>query len=209
MLSRFRSRVILFAVVVLLEASPTTAQESFSAYTKSLIDLMNVFDKLDEAVATKIAANERYLLAKSMLRLSASLYQLRNEKRNFYDNVQSGLKDNGEIPQELYFDIQALKATTECLSTNFRDIGARLGAAAPQGQALEAALYRELHAKTEKISEIVKALHIDPARSNLKETILADAKTATDAADHLYRKSAEFAHVLDPKVTAPAYRPGC
>jgi hypothetical protein len=205
-----RSRKVLYVVGAAHLSIAASAADSFSAYTKSLVDLMNIYDKLDEAAAKKIAANERYLLAKAMLRLSSSFYQLKNDKSDFYDTVENSLKGDGRVPPKLYDDIQALKDTTACLSKNLNDVGARLGVAAEtQGQDLETALQNDIHLKASMISEIVRELEIGSTGPDVLSTVLADAKIARDTAEQLYRKSADFAKLLDPDAVLGAEDAKC
>jgi hypothetical protein len=115
--------------------------------------------------------------------------------------LQRGLDGNRQISDQLRHDILVLKRTTGCLSQNFKDVGARLGAAAEaQGKDLERALKKELAKKASNLSEIIDALDINSKSPELKAKILADAKAARDGAERPYDISADFAQVLDPTV---------
>jgi hypothetical protein len=68
----------LFIGLALLSAgaSAVAVENPLSTYTRTLVDLMNVFGKLDRAAADRMMENERYLLARLMLRMSNGFYAL-------------------------------------------------------------------------------------------------------------------------------------
>ncbi|NKM55863.1 hypothetical protein GFL21_15230 [Rhizobium anhuiense] len=212
MIGRTRQLAPVIAVhLVLLQANSVAAKEPFSDYTHSLIELVNVFKKLDEVTASRIAANERHLLAKAMLRLSAAFYQLRVDKSAFYSSVYQGFASwGGRVPPDMYQSVVILQKTERCLFKNFNDVGARLGALIDlDGQEFEATLSGELEQKSRSLASLIERLGMNPSTPDIDKLILADAKAAADAAENLYRKSAEFAHVLDPSVVPPEHPPRC
>jgi hypothetical protein len=46
-------------------ARPTSWRPQLASYTLQLIELLDVFGKLDKAAARRMAANERYLMARA------------------------------------------------------------------------------------------------------------------------------------------------
>jgi hypothetical protein len=199
--------VLLIGLPIGLMAAP---EQPLSLYTQQLLELLNLFKKLDEATAARMAENERYLMAKSMLRLSGAFYQLRNDKNRFEYGIRWGIANGQHIHPDMYGYVSMLQYTLSCLSAQLNEKGARIGALVGfDGPAVEKTLAKGLELKSRSLDDLIAKLGLDPETPNLDQLILADAAAAEEAADALYKKTAEFAHVLDPSVVPPEHPPRC
>ena len=72
------------------------------------------------------------------------------------------------------------------------------------GAVVEGNLRKGLQEKVADLRQVVNDLGLGSQTSEeLKAAIIRDGSKAKEAADNLYRKTAEFAHILDPNVVAP------
>ncbi|UPK26756.1 hypothetical protein [Bradyrhizobium sp. 195] len=203
----FPALAILFSLNVGQAAENPNA---LSSYTKQLIDLMNLFEKLDKATADRMAANERYLMAKAMLRLSGGFYRLKEDKARFARAVLLVIDSPRSAYDPMIYESSVLlQRTLNCLAAQFRKDGPRIGALVGfDGPSVARQFEIRLDAKARTVDKIVNELGLDPAAPDLKEVVVKDAETAWDTADALYRKSVEIAHSLDSSVVPPD-RPFC
>ena len=201
-------RLIVVLSLVLPIGAIAASRQPLTSYTRQLIELLNLFKKLDEAAATRMAENERYLMAKAMLRLSSAFYRLRNDKEELVRQIERGRRhgDRADVAHAVF----ALRSTVRCLSAQLNDKGARIGALVGfDGPAVEEQLREGLQGKILTLDDLLEDLGLSPRTPNLDEAIVNDARAAQKAADALYRRTAEFAHVLDPSVVAPQHFERC
>lgn len=213
-----RLAFLLLLHLLLLGAGSARAEDEFSSYTKALVDVLTLFTKLDAVTAERMAASERYVLAKSMLRLSAAFYQLRTDKKALYDGVLDlaqldGGADNfaHTVTSSDFADrVRKLQGTQRCLSRRFNDVAYRLAPLIDlNGADFEAEINRTLDMKYSRLRDLLADIGLDSSTDDAEERIVADSLAATEAADKLYRKTAELAHVLDPSVPPPEHPPAC
>jgi hypothetical protein len=67
----------------------------------------------------------------------------------------------------------------------------------------------DLDAKSRRVDQLVAALGFDLSTPDLLDIIQKDADTAWTAAESLYMKKNEFAHILDPRVLPPKDSHAC
>jgi hypothetical protein len=173
-----------------------------SDYTEQLIDLMAFWGKLNQKVAERMQQNERYLLAKAMLRMSSGFYGLKIAKDGFAASIEAEPPD-GTIDYGSYVPaVQKLQAAVDCFMKQLNGEGARLGVMTEiNGSDIEANLRKGLEEKVADLREVARDLDVranDKDNAALKAVLIKDANAAVAAADYLQRKSAEFAHILDP-----------
>jgi hypothetical protein len=194
-----------FILLLSLGAGQSTeSSNALSSYTKQLIDLTNLFQKLDKATAERMAANERYLMAKAMLRLSGGFYSLKRDKAQFVRAALRSIEWNNRGAPGMYESAAILQGTLDCLAAQFHKDGSRIGALVGfDGPSVSQQFEVLLEKKADSVDRIIHELGFDPKTPNLTDAIVKDAQAAWDAADALYRKTAEFAHVLDPSVIPP------
>jgi hypothetical protein len=213
-MKRTAFRLITGLVLLLPVASTVAAENPLSTYTRTLIDLMNVFGKLNQAVADRMKEDERYVLARLMSRLSTGFYALMNAKGDFAKALEDSAAPGASIDYGTYVPaVQKLQQAVACLSAQFKDKGARIGALSEiDGTSVESNLRKGLEEKADDLKKVVQDLGMNPSGSDrlvLKATIMADGEKAREAAERLYKMTAEFAHVLDPTVIAPDRPPPC
>ncbi len=173
-----------------------------SDYTEQLINLMALWNKLNQAVADRMQQNERYLLAKAMLRMSSGFYALKTAKDGFVASLEAE-PPNGAIDYSSYVPaVQKLQAAVQCFIAQLNSEGARLGVMTEiNGKDIETNLRKGLEEKVADLRQVAKDLDIRTDSQDmaaLKATLIRDGNAAVAAADHLQQKSAEFAHILDP-----------
>lgn len=199
------------ALVLTLASRPPVAAESnsLSAYTKQLIQLMDVFGKLNEAVAQRMQANERHLMAKAMYRLSGGFYELRGDKNRLTNMVRYAIERDDFHP-DLYGSVQSIKYTLRCMKDRFGERGGRIGALLGiDGMRVIETLEGGLEGKSRSVAALVASIGLDPKSSNLSQRVLEDAEQAEAAARFLYTKSVEFARLLDPTAIPPEQPTRC
>jgi hypothetical protein len=202
----------LFIGLALLSAgaSAVAVENPLSTYTRTLVDLMNVFGKLDRAAADRMMENERYLLARLMLRMSNGFYALMYAKADLVKAMEDSSVPGASIDYGTYVPaVQKLQREVECLSAQFKDKGARIGALSEiDGISVERDLRKGLEEKVDDLKKVVRDMGMDPSASDglaLKAMIAADGEKARGTAERLYKMTAEFAHVLDPTVIPPEH----
>ena len=179
-----------------------TDAKPLSDYTQQLIDLMAFWGQLNQKVADRMQQNERYLLAKAMLRMSSGFYALKIAKDGLLASIEAE-PANGTIDYGSYVPaVQKQQAAVECFMKQLNGEGARLGVMTEiNGQEIETSLRRGLEEKVADLRQVARDLDVrtnDQDLPALKATLIKDANAAVAAADYLQRKSAEFAHILDP-----------
>lgn len=180
------------------------AENDLTSYIEQLVTLVGTFSKLDQAVADRMSANERYIMAKHMLRLSSNFYYLMLRKDELTRQVYQSVFEFHGPSQELYAATVVIKAELRCLSKTLQGDGARMGAFVGfDGPSVEQSLRVTLEDKIGSLNDLTDHLGIDHNTPNLKQAIIDDATAAHKASYALYTKTAEFAHILDPSVIPP------
>lgn len=185
---------------------PALAESPQSPYTQQLIDLLNVFSKLDKVVAERMKANERVLLAKAMVRMSSGFYTIMIAKDEFVSAIRNSA--DFRIDYKTYWPaVKKLSDAAECLAKEFKDKGARIGALNEiDGETIERNLRKGTEVKVNTLRLIMQTLEIAQAPGSdveLKAVIIADGEKARDLAERLYKKAFELARGLDPNVILP------
>lgn len=194
---------IMLALSTLAQHSfSTTGDKPLSNYTEQLIELMGFWAKLNQAVAGRMNQNERYLLAKAMLRMSSGFYALKISKDGLVASIEAE-PSNGAIDYSSYVPaVQKLQVAVQCFMAQLNSEGARLGVMTEvNGTDIETNLRKGLEEKVADLRQVAKDLDIRTDSQDvatLKATLIKDGNAAVAAADYLQRKSAEFAHILDP-----------
>jgi hypothetical protein len=174
---------------------------------------MNVISTLNKAVADQMKENEHYALATLMLRMSSGFYELMNAKKDYTKELEAISAPGAFINYNTYVPaVQKLEEAVECLSAQFKDKGARIGALSEiDGPTLERNLRKGLDEKASDLKRVVRDLGMDPGPDQLalKATIMADGEKARDTAEQLYKMTADIAHILDPSVIPPEHPPPC
>jgi hypothetical protein len=201
----------MMAISLPSRSAPDDKSNSISEFTKQLVELMGIWGKLNQATADRMKENERYLLAKAMLRLSSGFYALKVAKEDFVASIEAS-PTNGTIDTRLYVPaVQKLEAAVKCFSAQLTDQGARLGALSEiDGAGVESNLRKGLQEKVADLHQVAQELDIAKGSQNietLKASIITDGNAAVAASDHLQRKSAEFAHILDPSAVLSGQPP--
>jgi hypothetical protein len=182
-----------------------------SSYTKQLIELMGVWGQLNQATADRMKEDERFLLAKEMLRMQAGFHALRTAKGDFVSSVQAGPED-GAIDYRAYVPaVRRLEDAVKCFLAQLTADGARLGALTGiDGQAIESNLREGLDEKVADLRQVaqdLKLAHDSQDTGTLKDRIVSDGNKAVAAAGYLQQKSGEFAHMLDPSAVLSGQPP--
>ena len=200
------------ALAALAEPALGAADEKpLSDYTQQLIDLMAFWGQLNQKVADRMQQNERYLLAKAMLRMSNGFFALKIAKSGLVASIEAE-PANGTIDYGSYGPaVEKQQAAVECFIKQLNSEGARLGVMTEiNGQDIEASLRRGLEEKVADLRDIARDLDVrtnNPDLPALKATLIKDANAAVAAADYLQRKSAEFARILDPSAVLSGQPP--
>src|SRR5271169_457652 len=122
--------LVLAMVVISTPSSRATDDKStpLAEFTKQLVELMGIWSQLNQATADRMKENERYLLAKAMLRLSSGFYALKVAKEDFVASIKAVPAD-GSIDFSLYIPaVDKLNSAITCFSKQLTGQGARLGA---------------------------------------------------------------------------------
>jgi hypothetical protein len=185
------------------QPSRSADDNPLSHFTKQLVDLMGLWSQLNQAVADRMKQDERYVLAKAMLRLSSGFYALKVAKEDFVASIRAA-PTNGTIDYRTFLPaVQKLEGAVTCFKKQLTDQGARLGTLTEiNGKDVEANLRKGLEGKVAGLEQVAKDLDLSSGNQSveeLKASIIKDGNSAA-AADYLQQKSAEFAHVLDPSV---------
>ena len=202
------TRIMIFIAISVTSCfslrSPAYALESdITSYTSELIKLFDLFGKLDKAAADRMKQNERYLLAKEMLRLSSSLYHLTVAKNEYMHEVVWSIRRKNISP-DMYMRAVVLQRAVQCVSRRLTGNGARLGALVEiNGAAVEESLRKGLEAKSLNLESMINHLGFDPKSPDLEAIVIKDATKASKISNALYKMTADFAHILDPNVIPP------
>jgi hypothetical protein len=175
-------------------SAPDDKSNSLSDFTNQLVELMGIWGKLNQATADTMKENDRYPLAKAMLRLSSGFYALKVAKKGFVASIEA-VPTNGTIDYSVYVPaVQKLETAVKCFSAQLTDQGARLGALSEiDGVAVESNLRKGLEEKVADLHEVAQNLDVARGSQNiqtLKASIIADGNAAVAASDYLQRKSA-------------------
>lgn len=199
-----RSFAFVLSALALCWPQQGRAEDSLTSYTEQLVKLVGLFSELDQTVADRMNANERYIMAKHMLRLSSNFYYLMLRKDDLMRAVyKSAMEFHGSSP-DLYSSTVFIKSELRCLSKSLQGDGARIGALVGfDGPSVEEGLRITLQNKILNIDDLVYQLGLGHNSPDLKQLIINDAEAAHKASHTLYVKTAEFAHVLDPSVIPP------
>lgn len=194
-----------------LGASDDKSKKLPSDYTEQLIDLMGLWTKLNQAVADRMQQNERYLLAKAMLRMSSGFYALKIAKEDFVASIEAS-PSNGTINYNTYLPAeQKLEKAVQCFLTQLNSDGARLSVLTDiNGHEVETNLRKGLEQKVADLHQVAKDLGVMPVDEDvlaLKALLVKDGNAAVAAADYLQQKSADFAHILDPSLVLSGQPP--
>jgi hypothetical protein len=181
---------------------PTLADEdrsNLSSYTKSLILLAKGVDKLTNFTAERIATNERYVLAKAMVRLAGGFYALMIAKEKFVVAAELGVREGKtHFGEDELTDLRySLSCVSDILSGNDFRIAASMGL---EGDDYARLLRQSIRGKESVLSELARDLKAAPSDPQLREKILKDGEKARDFADGLYKTAMEVAKRLDDKV---------
>jgi hypothetical protein len=188
-----------FMLICVLVNSKVFAS-ALTDYVDELTQLLTSFKKLDKATADQMASNERYLLAKDMLHLSANFYQLMLDKQEYLRQLYISIHDRNISPN-MYSAVVIIEFEIRCIGEHLRDRGARIGALVDlDGASVESVLRSGLQHKSRSIGSLLEHLSLDQSDPKLEEEIIADADAARTVAEELYKETARFAHVLDPSV---------
>lgn len=204
---------IVLALATLARPSLGAAGDKpLSAYTEQLISLMGFWDKLNQAVADRMHQNERYLLAKAMLRMSSGFSALKIAKDRYVAAIEAE-PPNGTIDYSVYVPaVQKVQAAVQCFIAQLDSEDARLGVMTEiNGKDIEASLRKGLDDKVADLRQVAKDLDVRTSSQDiptLKATLIKDGNAAVEAAEYLQQKSAEFARILDPSAGLSG-RPPC
>src|SRR5437016_3271733 len=120
-MKRTTFRLFVGLALLSLGTSTVAAENPLSTYTKTLIDLIDVFGKLDRTIADRMKENERYLLAKLMSRMSSGFYALMNAKADLAKSMENSAAPGAPIDYGTYVPaVQKLQKAVECLSAQFK-----------------------------------------------------------------------------------------
>jgi hypothetical protein len=197
------SAAIMLATAALAQPSQSAdGDKPLSDYTEQLINLMALWSKLNQAVADRMQQNERYLLAKAMLRMSSGFYALKIAKDGYVASIEAE-PPNGAIDYSSYVPaVQKLQEAVQCFIRQLDSEGARLGVLTElNGKDIETNLRKGLEEKVADLRQVAKDLDVRTDSQDvatLKASLIKDGNAAVAAADYLQQKSAEFAHILDP-----------
>jgi hypothetical protein len=188
--------IIVLGATPLLAADKTDRDKadssSVSTATSQLLKLIDVFKKLDDAVAKKMEENERHLLALAMVRLSSGFYGLAQAKHKFVTSVEQDqpLKNSLEYSET----VRNLQDSVTCFQEQFASDGPRMLVFTDiDGPKVAESLQHGLDVKVASLNQLARDLGIASQNGDLKEIIVRDARNAEEAANQLANEAVRFA----------------